>query len=117
MSIPVNHRVAALVAEDEWILAVVSDYNAEKQIYTVKDVDEEEKATYSLSPEKVIPTPYTRKKSSPYEVVYEFVKGTEVLAVFPETTCFYKATVVSSLKRVCLFSLSFTIETNFLLLA
>lgn len=95
-----GHRVAALVGEDEWILAVISAYEPEKQTYTVKDVDEEEKATYTLTKEKIIPTPYTKRKNSAFEVAYEFARGTDVLAVFPETTCFYKATVVSSLKRV-----------------
>jgi len=97
--IPPNHKVAALNQTD-WILAIVLEYDPDTGLYTVKDADEETKSLpFTLQRDKIIPTTFTKRKSGPFEVQYDFPKGSQVMAVFPETTVFYKATVVSSSKR------------------
>uniref|UniRef100_A0A7S4HN43 SGF29 C-terminal domain-containing protein n=1 Tax=Vannella robusta TaxID=1487602 RepID=A0A7S4HN43_9EUKA len=98
-SIPIGHRVAAQIRPDEWILAVVKGYSLETNTYTIKDADEEETAVYTLNEDAIIPTSCTKRKGSAFEVNYDLPKDSAVLAVFPETTCFYKATVVSSTRR------------------
>ncbi|KAH8860845.1 SAGA-associated factor 29 [Schistosoma japonicum] len=100
---PGDH-VAALVPEPDvvaaacnlsegCILAEVVSYNPEKEIYEVEDVDAEEgKMRYSLCRSKVIPLP--KWKANPItnpEAIFK--KGVTVLALYPQTTCFYKAIV------------------------
>nr|CAH8840520.1 unnamed protein product [Trichobilharzia regenti] len=100
---PGDH-VAALVPEPDvvaaacnlsegCILAEVVSYNTDKAIYEVEDVDAEEgKMRYTLPRSKVIPLP--KWKANPVthpEAIFK--KGTTVLALYPQTTCFYKAIV------------------------
>ncbi|CAH8494281.1 unnamed protein product [Schistosoma mattheei] len=102
---PGDH-VAALVPEPDvaaaacnlsegCILAEVVSYNPDKEIYEVEDVDAEEgkmPKRYSLSRSKVIPLP--KWKANPItnpEAIFN--KGATVLALYPQTTCFYKAIV------------------------
>ncbi|CAH8507836.1 unnamed protein product [Schistosoma rodhaini] len=102
---PGDH-VAALVPEPDvaaaacnlsegCILAEVVSYNSDKEIYEVEDVDAEEgkmPKRYSLSCSKVIPLP--KWKANPItnpEAIFN--KGSTVLALYPQTTCFYKAIV------------------------
>ncbi|TGZ68543.1 hypothetical protein CRM22_004217 [Opisthorchis felineus] len=98
-------QVAALVPEPDvaataacnlsegCILAEVVSYDAEKRTYQVEDVDAEEgKVRYTLPRSKVIPLP--KWKANPVtnpEAI--FPKGTTVFALYPQTTCFYKAVV------------------------
>ena len=96
--IPVGHHVAALVRESEWILAIVVSYS--NGTYTVEDADEEEKERHHLDESAVIPTPTAGRKNSRYHCEYDFKKGTSVLSVFPDTTVFYRAVVISANHRV-----------------
>ncbi|KAG2226615.1 hypothetical protein INT45_005101 [Circinella minor] len=78
---------------EEWILAVVINFQADKNKYHVEDVDQDEfgqKQRYLLPPRNVIPVPDGRDiRHAP-----EIGAGNDVLALYPGTTCFYKATVI-----------------------
>jgi len=87
--------VAALVKgpEDEnWILAEVVSYSASTGKYDVDDIDEEQKDRHTLSKRKVIPLPTMRANpETDPDALYE--KGTTVMAIYPQTTCFYKGII------------------------
>lgn len=87
--------VAALVKgpEDEnWILAEVVSYNPNSGKYDVDDIDEEQKDRHTLSKRKVVPLPTMRANpETDPEALYE--KGTTVMAIYPQTTCFYKGII------------------------
>ncbi|KAF7725388.1 hypothetical protein EC973_009656 [Apophysomyces ossiformis] len=78
---------------EEWILARVIDYHADKSKYQVEDVDQDEfgkRQRYMVPPRNVIAVP------EPDEVhEAEISAGSDVLALYPHTTCFYKATVIA----------------------
>ncbi|KAG0027582.1 hypothetical protein BGZ82_008915 [Podila clonocystis] len=94
--IPVGHQVAARTPKDkdkqeEWILARVLNYSAEKNKYRVEDDEADDsgkKMTYTLSTRSVIMI------VDDQDDVPEFPAGHTVLALYPSTTCFYKAVVV-----------------------
>ncbi|KAG0344427.1 SAGA HAT/Core module component [Podila humilis] len=94
--IPVGHQVAARTPKDkdkqeEWILARVLNYSSEKNKYRVEDDEADDsgkKMTYTLSTRSVIMI------VDDQEAVPEFPAGHTVLALYPSTTCFYKAVVV-----------------------
>lgn len=80
---------------EEWILAVVLQYHPDKNKYQVEDVDQDdfgEKQRYMLPPRYVIPVLSSEEaKLSSSEIP----PHTDVLALYPGTTCFYKATVIA----------------------
>ena len=87
--------VAALVkgpeGEENWILAEVVSYNHNTTKYDVDDIDEEDKVRHTLSRRKIIPLATMRANpETAQEALYE--KGTTVMAIYPQTTCFYKGT-------------------------
>lgn len=87
--------VAALIKQNKkenWILAEVIAYDIFKKEYIVDDVYEETKAEQTLNYNKVIPLP--KFKADP-EINPEaiFSKDFSVLALYPGTTCFYRAIV------------------------
>ncbi|KAF9203014.1 hypothetical protein BGZ49_006893 [Haplosporangium sp. Z 27] len=94
--IPVGHQVAARTPKDknkveEWILARVLAYHADKNRYHVEDDEADEngeKMKYQLSARSVIMI------ADDQEDIPEFPAGHTVLALYPSTTCFYKAIVV-----------------------
>jgi len=91
----VGDMVAALVKgpEDEnWILAEVVSYTAATGKYDVDDIDEEDKVRHTLSRRKIIPLATMRANpaTSP-EALHE--PGTTVMAIYPQTTCFYKGVI------------------------
>lgn len=76
----------------EWILAEVSDYNSATEEYEVRDVDDKQTLVYTLTRSKVIPLPQMR--ANPIETPQAiFPKGSIVLALYENTTCFYKGMV------------------------
>jgi len=92
-----NDKVAARVkssdGEENWILAEVVSWVTATNKYEVDDIDAEEgKERHVLSKRRIIPLPL--KKANP-ETDPEalFQKGTLVMALYPQTTCFYKALV------------------------
>ncbi|GJJ76684.1 SAGA-associated factor 29 [Entomortierella parvispora] len=94
--IPVGQQVAARTPKDknkleEWILARVLSYSADKNKYVVEDDEADDygkKMTYTLSARSVIMI------MDDQDSVPEFPAGHTVLALYPSTTCFYKAIVV-----------------------
>ena len=91
----IGDLVVALVKQDEknnWILAEVIAYDPIKKEYTVDDVCEEPKKEQTISWKKVIPLPKMRAdpETNPDAL---FPKNCFVLALYPGTTCFYRAIV------------------------
>lgn len=88
--------VAALVkgSEDEenWILAEVVHFNITANKYEVDDIDEEQKDRHILSRRRVVPLPLMRANPETDSHAL-FPKGSIVMALYPQTTCFYKAVV------------------------
>lgn len=88
--------VAALVrspdGDENWILAEVVGYNNSSAKYEVDDIDEEQKDRHTLSRRRVIPLPTMRAspETNP-EALYP--EGTVVMAIYPQTTCFYKGVI------------------------
>jgi len=88
--------VAALVrspdGDENWILAEVVSYNHSSAKYEVDDIDEEQKDRHNLSRRRVIPLPTMRAnpETNP-EALYG--PGTTVMAIYPQTTCFYKGVI------------------------
>nr|CDS15022.1 SAGA associated factor 29 [Echinococcus granulosus] len=86
---------AEFAPNESWILAEVISFNREKRQFQVEDVDAEEGKVpkrYTLDRSKVILLP--KWKANPVlnpDAVYH--KGTLVLALYPQTTCFYRAVV------------------------
>lgn len=92
----VGDMVAALVKgpdEDEnWILAEIVSYNPNTNKYEIDDIDEEQKERHTLSRRRVIPLPLMRANpETDADALFE--KGTLILALYPQTTCFYRAIV------------------------
>jgi len=88
-----GQQVAARDAKSsQWILAKVNGFNQKTQKYEVIDEDEDEPKRFSVAPKDVIQLP-TLSNLPP-----TFANNTKVLAMFPDTTAFYPAVVVSVTK-------------------
>ncbi|CAM1154786.1 CCDC101 (predicted) [Pycnogonum litorale] len=92
----VGDMVASLVkgpdGDENWILAEVFHYNTSTNKYDVDDIDEEQKERHTLSRRRVIPLPLMRANPDT-NVEALFPKGMLVMALYPQTTCFYPAIV------------------------
>ncbi|KAJ1975145.1 hypothetical protein H4R35_003281 [Dimargaris xerosporica] len=101
---------------EEWILAVVTHYYTDKHRYQVEDVVKDEsgkKPKYILSAKSLIPLPnpvplspngttvasVTRRGSTLPKPSQQFAPRHKVVALYPNTTCFYRATIVASLDQ------------------
>ncbi|XP_063366695.1 SAGA-associated factor 29 [Cydia amplana] len=88
--------VAALVRvsdkEENWILAEVVSWLPAQGKYEVDDIDEEQKNRHVLSKRRVVPLPLMRADPRTDEHAL-FPKGAVVMALYPQTTCFYRAVV------------------------
>lgn len=91
--------VAALcddVADDNWILAEVYLYNSNSNKYQVKDIEEDESGEnsdkHTLSRRRVIPLPLRKLNPATHGHLL-FQPKHKVLALYPQTTCFYPATI------------------------
>lgn len=85
------------VDEENWILAEVVQFNTHTNKYEVDDVDADEgqPERYTLGKRKVVPLPLWR--ANPFtdpEAI--FPKDSFVLALYPQTTCFYRGLVYES---------------------
>ena len=81
----------------EWIVATVTRYSPSEGVFEIVDADEEaEKHVYRLPQKFVIPLP----KTASVRESQNFPAGTSVLAVYPNTTTFYKAKVVQPARRL-----------------
>uniref|UniRef100_U5ET93 Putative saga-associated factor 29like protein n=1 Tax=Corethrella appendiculata TaxID=1370023 RepID=U5ET93_9DIPT len=89
--------VAALVKvmddEENWILAEVVQYLPSANKYEVDDIDEEQKERHVLSKRRIVPLPLMRANPETDGAIALFPKGTTVMALYPQTTCFYKAVI------------------------
>lgn len=78
--------------DSNWILAEVVSFNTSLNRYEIDDIDEEQKERHTLSRRRVIPLANLRANpdTNP-EAVFE--KGSPVLALYPQTTCFYRGII------------------------
>lgn len=97
--IPPGYLVAARTTKDlMWILGQVIRYT-DKNKYEVKDIEEDAEDSsqqpkiFTLSPKDVIPLPTSLPDPNRKPPV-EFEKKQPVLALYPGSTCFYRATVI-----------------------
>ncbi|KAL1564244.1 SAGA-associated factor 29 A, variant 2 [Salvia divinorum] len=101
-----GEQVAARITQensgkDEWFVVKVIHFDKETREFEVLDEDpgEDEESTvqrkYKLPMSHIIPFP----KRSDLSNIPEFPSGRNVLAVYPETTALYKATVYQNRKR------------------
>ncbi|ORX37156.1 SGF29 tudor-like domain-domain-containing protein [Kockovaella imperatae] len=86
-------------SDDEWILAVVVGVvDPVKGHYTVQDADDSS-SSFDTSLRNLIPLPDgslpTHNPSHPSNLE-DFPKGSTVLGLYPETTSFYRATVIAA---------------------
>ncbi|RWS05102.1 SAGA-associated factor 29-like protein [Dinothrombium tinctorium] len=92
----VGDMVAALVrsadGDENWILAEIVHYNHNTSKYEIDDIDEEQKERHTLSRRRIVPLPLMRANPETNSEAL-FAKGTLVLALYPQTTCFYRAVI------------------------
>lgn len=94
-----NNKSDNLDEEDEeenWILAEVVEYHSNTSKYEVDDIDAEEgQERYTLSKKCVVPLPLWRANplTDPDAI---FPKDSLVLALYPQTTCFYRGIISES---------------------
>lgn len=94
----VGDMVAALVIDssegENWIVAEVVSFNHSTNKYEIDDIlkEQNQKGRHVLSKRRVIPLPLMRAnpETDPQAL---FPQGTLVMALFPQTTCFYQALV------------------------
>uniref|UniRef100_A0A915Q368 SGF29 C-terminal domain-containing protein n=1 Tax=Setaria digitata TaxID=48799 RepID=A0A915Q368_9BILA len=90
MSLKVGMEVAAFI-DGIWMLAEVTSVFAASK-YEVKDIDDEQKAKYIARRSRMIPLP--RWRADPLRDSHAlFPVGAIVLALYPQTTCFYKGVI------------------------
>lgn len=88
-------RVKTEDGEEQWILAEVHSYNSHNHRYIVDDIDEEghnEQRRYHVSKRRIIPLPIY-KANPPTNPEALFKPKQLVLALYPQTTCFYRALI------------------------
>uniref|UniRef100_A0A3Q1IXP0 SAGA-associated factor 29 n=1 Tax=Anabas testudineus TaxID=64144 RepID=A0A3Q1IXP0_ANATE len=85
-------RVKAVDGDEQWILAEVVSYNHSTNKYEVDDIDEEGKERHTLSRRRIIPLPQW-KANPETDPEALFSKDQLVLALYPQTTCFYRALI------------------------
>ncbi|XP_039252328.1 SAGA-associated factor 29-like [Styela clava] len=85
-------RVRTEEGEEQWILAEVISFNPTSNKYEVDDIDEEGKERHTLSKRRVVPLPQWRANpDTDPDAIYS--KGTLVMALYPQTTCFYRSVI------------------------
>lgn len=91
-------RVKVPDDEEEWILAEVASYNSSTGKYDVDDIDYTEedgksgKERHQLSRRRIVPLPLWRADpSTNSEALFQHKQL--VMALYPQTTCFYRALI------------------------
>uniref|UniRef100_A0A8C8XG88 SAGA complex associated factor 29 n=1 Tax=Panthera leo TaxID=9689 RepID=A0A8C8XG88_PANLE len=92
-------RVKAVDGDEQWILAEVVSYSHATNKYEVDDIDEEGKERHTLSRRRIIPLPQW-KANPETDPEALFQKEQLVLALYPQTTCFYRALIHTPPQRV-----------------
>ncbi|KAF6127124.1 SAGA complex associated factor 29 [Phyllostomus discolor] len=82
----------AVDGDEQWILAEVVSYSHATNKYEVDDIDEEGKERHTLSRRRIIPLPQW-KANPETDPEALFQKEQLVLALYPQTTCFYRALI------------------------
>ncbi|KAL7455758.1 hypothetical protein ACHAWC_008829 [Mediolabrus comicus] len=82
----------------EWILANIISFDEYTRMYTLSDEDQYSNEIYTIPSRQVRPLLNNSKGNNNEERTKNtnWVKGDEIYAVYPDTTSFYPATVVSS---------------------
>lgn len=93
-------RVKAVDGDEQWILAEVVSYSHATNKYEVDDIDEEGKERHTLSRRRIIPLPQW-KANPETDPEALFQKEQLVLALYPQTTCFYRALIHTPPQRPC----------------
>lgn len=100
MGLREHYQVAARVrtpdGEEQLILAEIVSFNPSSNKYDVDDIDEEAgrngKERHHLSRRRVIPLPKLKANPVTHPQAL-FQKDQIVMALYPQTTCFYKAVI------------------------
>lgn len=87
----------------EWMLAIVISFDPNSLTYTVEDAsedDDDDHSSFGNLSRKQFRVPFDRVRLLPETDIEalskgEFNVGHPVLALFPTTTCLYRATIVS----------------------
>lgn len=78
--------------ESDWLKASVTSYSKSTNQYTVQDDDEPgPEGTYKVGMENIIPLPISLQTMP----ASDYSPGSRVLGMYPDTSCFYGATVKS----------------------
>ncbi|CAD6983870.1 unnamed protein product [Tilletia controversa] len=88
-----------VVTENEegetWIMATVEEcINNDRNRYVVRDLEDEDQtapATWNTTLKAIVPLPETVQTLPSHD----YTSGSQVMALYPDTTCFYRATIVS----------------------
>lgn len=75
-----------------WVLGEVLQYIAGSGKYEIDDIDEEQKERHLIGRRRVIPLPIMRANPQT-NLDALFPKDTLVMALYPQTTCFYRAII------------------------
>lgn len=75
-----------------WVLGEVLQYQPGCGKYEIDDIDEEQKERHTIGKRRVIPLPTMRANPATNPEAL-FPKDTLVLALYPQTTCFYRAII------------------------
>ena len=82
--------------EENWILAEVVAFHPSTGKYDVDDVDADEgQERYTLGKKKIVPLPLWRANPLT-DIDAIFPKDSVVLALYPQTTCFYRGIIAES---------------------
>lgn len=95
-------RVKTEDGEEQWILAEVFSYSSQNHRYSVDDIDEEghnEQRRYHVSKRRIIPLPMYKVDPQVHPDAL-FKPKQLVLALYPQTTCFYRAIIHKQPKDV-----------------
>ncbi|THV05317.1 hypothetical protein K435DRAFT_790409 [Dendrothele bispora CBS 962.96] len=101
---PPNKANSATESDDNWILAVVTKcINADKNRYEVHDPEPQESGEpglrYNTTLRSIIPLPDLNAPAgtpSSLAAYREFTAGSTVMALYPDTSCFYRAEVIAT---------------------
>ena len=98
MLIPDKAKVAARPSpQADWILAMVVRHHALSNKYVILDLDADSSGDPTTSKQHTVPAksvmPLPTSEPLAYTPYNEFQRGITVLAMYPDTTCFYRAFV------------------------
>jgi len=100
---PHVNKAGGDVESDTWILAIITKcINADKNRYEVRDPEPQENGAnslYNTTLRSIIPLPdpnAPRDSPSSLFAYHEFTKGSTVMALYPDTSTFYRAQVIAS---------------------